>query len=147
MRSALILLALIVGELCAVGQLVARPLVPAERRYSPYEGILPFCDDPAVLERIQTRFFDRESEFWGSGLQILAFENIDEIGYRSLGLDHIPRRYCIGRVVLNDRRAREISYSIDEDQGIIGFGFGVEWCITGLDRLDAYAPACKMARP
>ena len=125
----------------------ARPLVPAERRYSPYSGVLPACADPAVLERIQSRFHDRESEFWNSGLEIVGFERVDEIGYRTNGLDYIPRRYCTARAYMNDQKLRSVSFSIAEDLGIIGIGFGVDWCVSGLDRLNAYAPDCKMARP
>ena len=31
--------------------------------------------------------------------------------------------------------------------GFAGFGQGVEWCVTGLDRNWAYNPGCKAARP
>lgn len=133
--------------LCASLGAAARPLVPAERRYSPYDGVLPACDDPAVFERIQVRFHDREAEFWNTGLEILGFEQVKEIGYKTNGEDYIPRRYCIARAYLNDEKPHQVSYSINEDLGIIGFGFGVEWCVGGLDRNDAYAPNCKMARP
>jgi hypothetical protein len=133
--------------LCGPGRLDARPLVPAERRYSPFEPWLPFCDDPAVLGRIQSRFEGRESEFWSTGLTIVAFDRINEIGYRSNGLDHIPRRYCVGRAILNNQNVRSVSYSIVQDMGIMGFGYGVEWCVAGLDRLDAFAPNCTMAQP
>ncbi len=125
----------------------ARPLVPAEDRYIPYTGHLPACDDPAVFERIQSRFYARESEFWKSGLAIVGFDQVREIGFRSNGLDYIPRRYCVARAFMNDANLREVSYSVDEDLGIIGFGFDVEWCVSGLDRLNAFAPGCKMARP
>ena len=126
----------------------ARPLVPAERRYSPYSGELPACGDPAVFERIQWRFRDRESDFWNTGLEIASFENVREIGYKTNGEDYIPRRYCTALAYLNDeKKPREVSYSINEDLGLLGYGFGVEWCVGGLDRNDAYAPNCKMARP
>jgi hypothetical protein len=142
-------LALLAASLLGFGQspVSARPIVPAERRYSPFEGILPPCHDAAVLDRIRSRFADREKEFWSTGLLILRFDKINEVGYRSNGLDHIPRRYCAGQVILNDQRARSVTYSIAEDQGAIGFTFGVDWCVGGLDRLDAYAPHCTMARP
>ena len=130
------------------GDVCARPLVPAERRYLPYDSALPACGDPAVFERIQGRFHDREAEFWNTGLEILSFDNVKEIGYKTNGEDYIPRRYCIARAFLNDEKnSHQVSYSISEDLGIIGFGFGVEWCVSGLDREDAYAPHCKMARP
>ncbi|MCI0734716.1 MAG: hypothetical protein L0Y50_00310 [Beijerinckiaceae bacterium] len=125
----------------------ARPLVPAERRYLPYSGVLPACDDPSVFERIQGRFHDRESEFWNTGLEILGFDEVREIGYNTNGYDYIPRRYCTARAILNTIRPHAVSYSIAEDLGIIGFGFGIEWCVSGLDRNFAYAPNCKMARP
>jgi hypothetical protein len=131
----------------ALGPAAARPLVPAERRYIPYDGGLPACDDPAVFERIQGRFHDREAEFWNTGLEILGFGKVKEIGYKTNGEDYIPRRYCSARAYLNDEKSHQVSYSINEDLGIIGFGFGVEWCVGGLDRNDAYAPNCKMARP
>ena len=31
--------------------------------------------------------------------------------------------------------------------GLLGAGWGVEWCVMGLDRNWAFNPACKMARP
>ncbi|HEY5226489.1 MAG TPA: hypothetical protein VIJ06_06840, partial [Methylovirgula sp.] len=43
---------------------MARPLVPAERRYDYYSGRVPVCNDPNVFERIQSRFQAREGEFW-----------------------------------------------------------------------------------
>jgi len=125
----------------------ARPLIPAERRYSPFLGDLPRCDDPAVLERIQSRFRDREAEFWSTGLEIVGFAEIHEIGYRTNGLDLVPRRYCSARAILGDQKTYPATYNIIEDAGIIGIGFGVEWCLTGLDRLSAFAPRCMMARP
>lgn len=125
----------------------ARPLVPSERRYIPFDGVLPDCADPAALERIRWDFRDRESEFWKTGLEILGFEQVREIGYRTNGLDYIPRRYCTARAYMNDGQARTVSFSIDKDLGFIGVAFGVEWCVGGLDRNYAYAPNCKMARP
>jgi hypothetical protein len=142
-----VIFAAVLGALGTSLGAAARPLVPAERRYSPYSDDLPACGDPAVFERIQGRFHDREAEFWNTGLEIVGFTEVKEIGYKTNGLDYIPRRYCIARAYLNDAKPHHVSYSINEDLGIIGFGFGVEWCISGLDRNDAYAPNCKMARP
>ncbi len=132
---------------CSSFAALARPLVPAEHRYDYYSGRLPSCGDPYVFERIQSRFHDRESEFWKSGLEILGFDEVREVGMRSNGLDYIPRRYCMARAHMNNQSVRTVSYAIAEGMGIIGFGFGVDWCVAGLDRNYADAPNCKMARP
>jgi hypothetical protein len=126
---------------------LARPQVPAEDRYDSYAGILPGCADPAVFERIQSRFHAREAEFWKSGLEIVGLGEVREIGFRSDGLDLIPRRYCIAKAQMNNQSVRNVSYTVDEDLGIIGWGFEVEWCLEGLDRDYAFAPDCKMTRP
>ncbi len=122
-------------------------IVPAEQRYHPFAGDLPACGDPAVLERISTRFEQKESEYWRSKLQIGGYDRIRQISLRGNGLAYIPRRYCTARVVMNDHRRRSVVYAIGEDLGIIGWGFGVEWCVVGLDRNLAYAPGCSAVRP
>lgn len=125
----------------------ARPLTPAEQRYEAYAGQIARCDDARVLGRIQSRFAAKESTYWKSSAEIVAFERVRQTGLRNWGMDHIPRRYCTGRVVLNDGRRRGVDFSVGEDLGIIGWGFGVEWCVHGFDRNLAYSPHCKMARP
>ncbi len=143
LRGALALLVLAT----AVSAAWARPIEPAERRYSPYTGKVPFCQTPDVLDDIKTRFSDTESEYWKSGLQILGFDQPTEIGFRTNGLDYIPRRYCTVRAMMNDQKVHVVSYSVGELLGLIGADYGVEYCIAGLDRFNAYAPGCKMARP
>jgi hypothetical protein len=112
-----------------------------------YEGIIPFCEDPAVTGKIVNRFAHREREYWNSDLTIQSFEQPREIAYRPWGPSFIPRRFCLGRVTTSDGYRRTVSYSIGEDLGIIGATWGVEWCIAGLDRNLAYSPNCEMARP
>ncbi len=139
-------LAILAASLCAAPA-AARPLVPSERRYEPFDSVLPGCADAAPLNEILARFHERESEFWRTGLEIVAFEDVREIGFRSNGLDYIPRRYCEARIHMNDAKVRAVDYSISKDLGGIGDQFGVEWCVLGLDRFNANAPNCKMARP
>ncbi len=126
---------------------MARPLTPAEQRLQSYSGLVPSCDEASALRDIQSRFNDRESEYWHSGLEIVAFDRVDEIGFRSNGLDYIPRRYCLARAVMSDQKLRTVSFSIGEATGSIGFTAGVEFCVGGLDRLNTFSPDCKMARP
>lgn len=112
-----------------------------------YSGLLPDCADPAVESRVVHGFAATEREYWGSGLELSPFVRPVEIGYRSWGRSFIPRRFCTAHVVTNDGRKRRVSYNIRENQGFSGVSWGVEWCVSGLDRHHSYAPDCKMARP
>jgi hypothetical protein len=125
----------------------ARPMVPAEQRDVEYSGRLPSCDHSGVLSEIESGFKDRESSYWSSGLSILSFEGMQEIGFRPTGPDYVPRRYCRARVLMSDRQIRDVSYSIGEREGLIGFTWGAEWCISGLDRNYAFGIDCRSARP
>ena len=120
---------------------------PAEKRYWQYSGEIPACDNPDVLSRITDRFQATESEYWDSKLEIVGFDAIKVVGLRTWGLDHIPRNFCVARAKLNDNSVHQVSYNVSENLSIIGSGFGVEYCVVGLDREFAYAPDCKMALP
>ena len=139
-------LALVAG-LALAGPTMARPLTPAEQRNAPYSGQVPPCWAAGALSDIQTRFSAREDEYWHSGLSIAGFEDVHEIGFRSNGLDYIPRRYCQAHAVMSDQKVRTVDYSIVEAGGSIGFTDGVEWCVVGLDRENGFSPACQMAKP
>lgn len=112
-----------------------------------YEAVVPLCEEPGPLAKIQSRFSTKESRFWNSNLQILAFDKIREVSFMPWASGTIPRRFCTGEVLISDGSVRKINYLIAEDTGMIGVGWGVEWCVLGLDRNWAYNPACKMARP
>jgi hypothetical protein len=142
-----------------------RPQVLAENRYLPWTGEVPACDSPWVQGRIQSRFYESESEFWGSGLEFTGFDGFREIGFRSNGPDYIPRRYCTARGHLNDGKVRKVTYWIAEDLGFAGGDFmgglfalfdqrtsiinnwGVTFCVDGLDRSCTYGRGCEAARP
>ena len=110
-----------------------------------YDGRVAACE--SALPTIASQFQEKESTFWNSALTITAYGRIHEIAFRPWQSDNIPRRYCSGDVVLSDGKLRTVHYSIVEDGGFAGFGQGVEWCVTGLDRNWAYNPGCKAARP
>ena len=57
-----------------------------------YDGVLPPCE--AALDKIATRFSQKESRFWNSDLQILGFERVRETAYSPWALGTIPRRFC-----------------------------------------------------
>lgn len=110
-----------------------------------YDGRVAVCE--AAVPTIISQFREKESTFWNSDLTITAYGRIHETAFRPWQSDNIPRRYCTGDVMLSDGKVRNVHYSIIEDGGFAGFGQGVEWCVTGLDRNWAYNPGCKAARP
>lgn len=137
-----------------------------------YSGVVPACDTPAALSRIQRHFATTESRFWDSTLQIESFDHIREVAFRPWGEQYMPRRYCSADVVISGNTATDgqysggqyvggkiggvkavhgkrhrIYYSLIEDGGFLGFSWGVEWCVDGLDRSWTYAPNCRMAQP
>ena len=112
-----------------------------------YDGVLPPCDADAALGKISSKFNEKENVYWNTDLRIVGFEKIRETAFRPWAANSIPRRYCSALVEVSDGKRHAIHYSIAEDSGMVGMTWGVEWCITGLDRNWAYSPACKMARP
>jgi hypothetical protein len=110
-----------------------------------YDGRVKACEK--ALGTITAQFQEKESKFWNSSLQIKAYGQIHETAFRPWQSDNIPRRYCSGDVMLSDGQLHQVHYSIIEDGGFAGFGQGVEWCVTGLDRNWAYNPACRAAGP
>lgn len=124
--------------------------MPAENWKIPYSAspaAIPACTDTGVQSKIADRFAGTQAEYWNSNLTIVSFQNLRAVAFRPWGLDYIPRLFCTGEVTTSDGQRRSLDYFVGEDTGIIGASWGVEFCVGGLDRNLAYAPACKMARP
>ena len=122
-------------------------VVPAEERYIPYSGDIEPCDDAVDLAYIQRRFGEKETVYWHSPLEIVGFDHIKEIGYRSNGVQFIPRRFCVADAHMSDLKTRKVIYQVQEHLAFAGFSNGEEWCVVGLDRNLAYAPACAILQP
>jgi hypothetical protein len=112
-----------------------------------YNRDMPTCDYQAALTEIVHNFSTKEGRFWNSALAIVGFENIHETAYLPWAAQSIPRRFCTGTVLTNDGRRHPIYYSIASETGMIGMGWGTNFCVVGLDRNWAYNPACRAARP
>lgn len=139
-----------IAVLAIAGPAAGDDRMPAERWTIPYSAspqAIPRCDNPSVLSRIQTRFAEMESEYWDSAMTIAGFERVRPIGFRPWGLDFVPRLFCTGTALMADGRRHQVDYSVVEDASIIGWSWGVEWCVNGYDHQRAYSPSCKMARP
>jgi hypothetical protein len=112
-----------------------------------YDGRVPLCSEHGPLDKIVSRFSSKENRFWNSDLEIIGFEKIREVAWEPWSSNTIPRRFCTASVRVSDGKWHQINYSIIEDAGMFGSGYGVEWCVVGLDRNWAYNPSCKFARP
>jgi hypothetical protein len=114
-----------------------------------YDALVPLCDDRGVLIQIHSKFSHKEGEFWSSNLEILGIDRIREVAFRPWAgaPQAVPRRFCNGVARVSDGSKHAISYSILENTGWLGIGWGVEWCVAGLDRNWAYNPSCRMAKP
>ena len=114
-----------------------------------HDALVPLCDDPGVLGQISSKFGQKESTYWTSNLEILAIERVREAAFRPWtgAPQAIPRRFCSGVARVSDGTSHQVHYSIAETTGFLGVGWGVEWCVAGLDRNWAYNPACRMAQP
>ena len=110
-----------------------------------YDGRVAECE--RALGTITNQCWDKESMFWNSELRITGYGRVHEVAFRPWQSDNIPRRFCSADVMLNDGKMRTVHYSILEDGGFAGFGQGVQWCVTGLDRNWAYSPGCRAAKP
>lgn len=159
-RLALALMLGAVGAAGAASPAQARPLVPAEKRYEPFAGEIPRCDDPAVLDKLKSRFAGKEATYWGEDIHILGFDGVRQTALRAWGMDHVPRRYCTATAITDEtppkaalpygRRVlpkRRVVYNIIENGGFAGYGWGVEFCVQHHDHNAAYAPMCKAAGP
>jgi hypothetical protein len=112
-----------------------------------YDADVPLCEEAGPLDQIQGDFAAKEGRFWNSTLAIVGFEKVRQVAFRPWNADAIPRRFCQAVALVNDGKKRPVYYSISEDGGFASIGFGVDWCVVGLDRNLAYNPACRMARP
>jgi hypothetical protein len=114
-----------------------------------YDALVPLCDDPGVLSQISSKFSEKESVYWTSNLEMVGIDRIRQAAFRPWtgAPQGIPRRFCNGLAHVSDGSHHAIHYSILENSGWLGAGWGVEWCVVGLDRNWAYNPACRMARP
>jgi hypothetical protein len=112
-----------------------------------YSRDMPACDYAPALDEIMMNFHTTESRFWNSALQIVGIEDIRQTAYLPWAAQSIPRRFCSGTALINDGQRHAIYYSIASGSGMIGMGWGVNFCVVGLDREWAYNPNCRAAKP
>ncbi len=150
MKQWLIALSMVLSNLVPAYSLErVRPFerIPAENREYPYDARLPACEDTSVTGLISSRFAQREQNYWNNTLTMVDVTHIRTVAFRPNGSDLIPRRYCHATVLFSDHKKRGVDYIIVEDASIIGWTWGVEWCVAGLERHLSYDGRCRAARP
>ena len=114
------------------------------KRNSGWNG--PQCDESRVIAKVQRRFNATESQYW-EGLRMLAVDHVREGRFRDWEPTVIASRYCSATAELSDGRTHKLYHWIRSDLGIAGFGWGVQHCLIGRDRMMTYAPGCSVLRP
>jgi hypothetical protein len=104
-------------------------------------------EERGPLKSIASRFSTKEAKFWNSDLEIVGFEKIQEVSWQPWAPGTIPRRFCSASVLVSNGLWRSMYYSIAADGGMLGVGYGVEFCVVGLDREWFYQPTCPRAKP
>lgn len=107
------------------------------------------CDNPAVLRAITKRFAINDRNVIKRGLAIEDYYDVHLDRFVAAGElegTKIDRRFCRGKVAMNDGRSRTIWYMIELGQGFAGMGANVEYCISGLDPWHIYGAYCRSVR-
>lgn len=111
------------------------------------------CDDPAMLNRIVSKFRHQVKHVPHlPDVEIVDFRRIHQHRYRAFRDDAFPRdrpiarRYCGATAVLSDGRKRTIWYLIEDRMGFASIGDGVEFCVSGFDRWKVYNGRCRVLR-
>ena len=96
----------------------------------------------ACSAQISSKFGQKEGEFWNSNLEIVGIDRVTRGRVPAVAARR--RRSRAGSATAlpasPTARATPIHYSILENSGWLGVGWGVEWCVVGLDRNWAYNP-------
>lgn len=106
------------------------------------------CDDPAMLNRIVSKFRHQVKHVPHlPDVAITDFHRIHQHRYIPFSDKRpIARRYCGATALLSDGRKRTVWYLIEDRMGYAGIGDGVEFCVSGFDRWKVYNGRCRVLR-
>jgi len=106
----------------------------------------PPCTDQALADRIVGRFNAVEETYWGGRIAMRDVVALREVATRDRTEALVARRWCHGTAVFADGVRRRIVVELGANTGHLGVGYGLSYCIHGLDRHWTYAPACRVLR-
>lgn len=111
-----------------------------------FPGEVPACHDPAMLNRIISRFAWADRNTWHTGLRILRIDSPGE----SVGVPYpqspVPRRYCTARGFLSNGTETGVFYLIEGGLGFAGLGPHLEFCLSAFDPWHVYGGWCRTLR-
>ena len=118
----------------------------------PYVAAAPdsACNEAGHLAAIERRFRIQAREVHHMpDLEIVSISDFREGRYLPIQEDirSVERQYCRASAGLSDGSTRTLWYLIEYGEGFAGaFGDNVEFCLTGLDRWNAYDGYCRVLR-
>lgn len=109
-------------------------------------GELPACDDASVLSTLSGRQAWAEAHTWKDGVTIAALDQVGERRLVTEGFSSIDRRYCAAYAELTAARPTTLYYVVSADEGFAGYGWNVEFCLSGHDPYRVYGADCKILK-
>lgn len=109
-------------------------------------GELPGCDNTSVLSTLSGRQAWAEANTWKDGVTIAALERVGERRLVTEGFSAIDRRYCAARAELTAARPTTLYYVVSAGEGFAGYGWNVEFCLSGHDPYYVYGADCKVLK-
>ena len=107
---------------------------------------LPGCDDASVLSTLSGRQAWAEANTWKDGVTIAALERVGERRLVTEGFSAIDRRYCVAHAELTSARPTTLYYVVSAGEGFAGYGWNVEFCLSGHDPYRVYGADCKILK-
>lgn len=109
-------------------------------------GELPGCDNASVLSTLSGRQAWAEAHTWKDGVTIAALDRVGERRLVTDGFSSIDRRYCAARAELTAARPTTLYYVVSANEGFAGYGWNVEFCLSGHDPYRVYGADCQVLK-
>lgn len=109
-------------------------------------GGLPTCDTPSVLSTLSSRQAWAEAHTWKNGITIAALDRVGERRAMYPIFSSIERRHCVARAELTAARPTTLYYVVSAGEGFAGYGWNVEFCLSGHDPYHVYGADCQVLK-
>jgi len=107
---------------------------------------VPSCDQSVVIDTIRSKFETADARVLHAGL---ALGPVDRIVQDYVGQNDpspILRRYCIARATLSNGNQTTLYYLLEQDAGIFGVTWNVEFCMLGYEPWHVHDGRCHTVR-